>query len=69
MTESQSRKFSKILDLNWEASHEKDPMKKWDMYKELHQMKKDLRDDMGHEEYDHFMEMGSKMLAPLKSEA
>ena len=44
-------------------------MKKWDMYKELHQMKKDLRDDMGHEEYDHFMEMGRKMLAPLKSEA
>jgi len=39
-------------------------MKKFEMARELSKLKQELRDDMGHEEYDHFMDMGRKMFAP-----
>lgn len=53
-----------IIDLNWEASQEKDVLKKFEMYNELSKKTKALRDDMGHEEYDEFMENGRRMFAP-----
>jgi hypothetical protein len=38
------------------------------MTRELIRLKQDLRDDMGHQEYDTFMENGRKMFAPKTSE-
>jgi hypothetical protein len=67
MTEPQRKKLSKIIDLNWDISQEADIMKKFEMAKELSRMKKELRDNMGHEEYDTFMENGRKMFAPKTS--
>lgn len=71
MTESQRKKFSKILDVNWEIK-ELQEAGKWvgamEKVNELNALKKDLRDDMGHEEYDLFIENGRKMFAPKTSE-
>jgi len=66
MTDSQRIQLRAIIDLNWELSQEKDITKLWEKGRELNQMKKTLRDDMGHEEYDHFMEMGRQMFLPKK---
>ena len=63
MTQKQSEMLREIIDLNWEASQEKDVLKKFEMYNELSEKKKALRDDMGHEEYDEFMENGRRMFA------
>ena len=68
MTEPQRKKLSKIIDLNWDLKSETNPVKAFEMASELNQMKKDLRDDMGHEEYDNFIENGRKMFAPKTSE-
>ena len=64
MTQKQSEMLREIIDLNWEASQEKDVLKKFEMYNELSKKRKALRDDMGHEEYDEFMENGRRMFAP-----
>ena len=64
MTDPQRLQLRKIIDLNWEVSLESDIMKKFEMARELSKLIQELRDDMGHEEYDHFMDMGRKMLAP-----
>jgi len=64
MTESQRKQLSQIIDLNWDISQETNPGKKYQMVNELIQKKKALRDDMGHEEYDKFIENGRKMFAP-----
>lgn len=68
MTNQQREKLSKIIDLNWDLSQEPDVMKKFEMARELSKLKQDLRDDMGHEEYNTFMENGRKMFAPKTSE-
>lgn len=71
MTEQQRKKFSKILDVNWEIK-ELQEAGKWvdamEKVKELNALKKDLKDDMGDEEYDTFIENGRKMFAPKTSE-
>ena len=71
MNEQQRKKFSKILDVNWEIKELTESFK-WDeareKVKELNALKKDLRDDMGHEEYDAFIENGRKMFAPKTEE-
>jgi hypothetical protein len=68
MTDQQSKKLSKIMDLNWDLKSEENPMKAYEMTRELIRLKQDLRDDMGHQEYDTFMENGRKMFAPKTSE-
>jgi hypothetical protein len=68
MTNQQREKLSKIIDLNWDLSQEPDVMKKFEMASELSKLKQDLRDDMGHQEYDTFMNNGRKMFAPKTSE-
>ena len=72
MNEQQRKKFSKVLDINWEIK-ELQESGKWnealEKVKELNALKKDLRDDMGHEVYDNFIENGRKMFAPKTSEA
>lgn len=67
MTENQRKKLSKILDINWDLKSEENPMKAYEMAKELSQLKNGLREDMGYEAYDTFMDNGRKMFAP-KSE-
>jgi hypothetical protein len=66
MTEQQSSLFSEILDLNWEFEHETDWSKKWELAKSLGLKKQELRENMGHKEYDTFIENGRKMFAPLE---
>jgi len=68
MTDQQSKKLSKIMDLNWDLKSEENPMKAYEMTRDLIRLKQDLRDDMGHKEYDTFMENGRKMFAPKTSE-
>jgi hypothetical protein len=68
MTDQQSKKLSKIMDLNWDLKSEENQMKAYEMTRELIRLKQDLRDDMGHQEYDTFMENGRKMFAPKTSE-
>ena len=67
MTESQSIQLREIIDLNWDLSQETNGVKKWEMVMELSAKKKALREDMGHEAYDLFMENGRKMFAPKNS--
>lgn len=70
MNDQQRKKFSKVLDINWEIK-ELQESGKWkeayEMSLELSRLKQDLRDDMGHEAYDTFMENGRKMFAPKNS--
>jgi hypothetical protein len=68
MTEQQSLLFREILDLNWEFEHETDWSKKWELAKSLGLKKQELRENMGHKEYDTFIENGRKMFAPLQTE-
>jgi hypothetical protein len=68
LTEKQSTLLREVIDLNWEFTHETDWTKKWNMAKELNNKKKELRDDMGSDEYDKFMDNGRKMFAPLEQE-
>lgn len=66
MTESQRVQLREIIDLNWDVSQETDILKKWEMTKELSSKKRALRNDMGHEAYDQFMDNGRKMFAPIQ---
>jgi hypothetical protein len=68
MTEQQSLLFREILDLNWEFTHESVWSKKWELSKTLSAKKQELRESMGHREYDTFIETGRKMFAPLEVE-
>jgi hypothetical protein len=71
MTEKQQEKFRKVLDLNWECKELQEAGKwkdLWDKSKELHTAKEDLKEDMGDEAYDQFIETGRKMFAPLDEE-
>lgn len=68
MTEQQSLLFREILDLNWEFEHETEWSKKWELAKSLGLKKQELRENMGHAEYDTFIENGRKMFAPISSE-
>jgi hypothetical protein len=38
----------------------------FEMGRKLSKMKSDLRDDMGHAEYDHFIEMGRRMFKSVE---
>lgn len=67
MTNAQREQLREIIDLNWELTQESDPSKAWEMAKELGRKKHALREDMGHDEYDLFMENGRKMFAPKDS--
>lgn len=68
MTEQQSALFREVLDLNWEFGQEINWTKKWELSKALSQKKNELRESMGHKEYEKFIENGRKMFAPLETE-
>jgi len=58
MTEKQRLLFSEILILNLEFNLEKDPLKKWNLVKELRRKKISLRRSMGVEAYEKLLVKG-----------
>jgi hypothetical protein len=60
MTDKQRILFSEILILNLEFNLEKDPIKKWNLVKELRRKKISLRRSMGVEEYERLLVKGRK---------
>lgn len=60
MTEKQRILFSEILILNLEFNLEKDPIKKWNLVKELRRKKISLRRSMGVEAYERLLVKGRK---------
>lgn len=66
MTEEQSVIFREILDLNWEFTNSNDWTQKWELAKTLSNKKRELKESMGEDEYNKFMENGRKMFAPLE---
>jgi hypothetical protein len=60
MTDKQRILFSEILILNLEFNLEKDPIKKWNLVKELRKKKISLRRSMGVEEYERLLVKGRK---------
>lgn len=64
-TEEQSVLFNQILDLNYDM---KTPSIDWlEQGDELMKLKGRLKQSMGAEAYDDFMETGKKMFAPLST--
>lgn len=64
MTEEQRLLFRKVLDLNWEYAHETDWDNKFRLASKLSSAKNELRESMGNEAYDEFIETGRRMFAP-----
>jgi hypothetical protein len=58
MTEKQRLLFSEILILNLEFNLENDPLKKWNLVKDLRKKKISLRRSMGVEAYERLLVKG-----------
>jgi hypothetical protein len=71
MTNEQSEIFRRVLDTNWEVK-ELSAAGKWkeamEKSKEHHAAVKELKESMGEEEYDKFIDTGRRMFAPLEEE-
>ena len=71
MTEKQSHIFNKLLDANWEvkeAVEREDYLQAYEMQKRVTQLKAQLREDMGAEAYDRFVEIGKKMFSKISDQ-
>jgi len=66
MTESQSKLFREVLDLNWDFENSTDWTDKIELANKLSVKKKELAADMGQEAYDEFIETGRRMFAPAQ---
>ncbi len=74
-SERAQRLFSELIDVNWEIKEHRenntDSPTFFSDYLELeakyNQIRKDLIEEMGQEEYDNFMTMGRKMFAPKQA--
>ena len=74
-SERAQRLFSELIDANWEIKENREKNTKsptfFSDYLELetkyNQIREDLIEEMGQEEYDNFMSMGRKMFAPKES--
>lgn len=64
MNDEQREIFSKVLDKNWEASQTKNHSVKFNHYKEVNTLLKELKESMGEEAYNKFIENGKAMFAP-----
>jgi hypothetical protein len=65
LTPDQSKLFGKIVDLNWDISHSGASFpERLEMVREMNRIEQDLRDSMGEEEYDRFLDLGRRMFAP-----
>jgi hypothetical protein len=69
MNDKERAIFNEVLDLNYEASKEKDVVKKWDMEVKVSEKLTELKKEMGKEAYDKFMANGKAMFAPLDETA
>ncbi len=64
MTDEQRKKFSKIVDLNWEIDNQTDSaIEKFKKSVVLNDMIEDLKQDMGEDEYNSFINAGRRMFA------
>jgi hypothetical protein len=64
MTEKESKILRELIDKNWDFTHENDVTKKWEIGLKVSQLRKELQDSMGKDEYDKFMSNGARMFAP-----
>jgi len=69
MTNEQSAIFRQVLDTNWEVK-ELTEANKWkeamEKVRELDRLKAQLKESMGEEEYDKFIDTGRRMFAPAE---
>lgn len=71
MTEKQSEIFRKVLDTNWEVDQlqaEGKFVEAWKKAEEHNAHVKELKESMGEEAYNNFIERGRQMFAPKKEE-
>ena len=64
MTAKESKILRELIDKNWECTHEPDTMKKFELAKQVSNLRSELKTSMGAEEFDKFMFNGRKMFAP-----
>lgn len=56
------------MDLNYEMNQESDPDEKSKLFIQVCQLKQELKEDMGEELYNTFMNMGVRMFSPKDQE-
>ena len=66
MTDEQYKIFSELLDTNQKFKTEKVNSVKWDLAMRVNDLKKELKESMGEETYNQFMNAGEKMFQPKK---
>lgn len=66
MTEEQRGMFREILDLNWDMRNEFNLDRKFELVEALGAAKERLKMSMGTEAYEHFIETGRRMFAPIQ---
>lgn len=64
LNDQQQILFREILDLNWELKDVEDPIERFELSRKLNAKKNELKNDMGAEEYEKFMDTGRRMFAP-----
>lgn len=71
MTEKQSKIFNKVLETNWEVDQLQAEGKftaAWEKAEEHNAHVKELKESMGEEAYNNFINLGREMFAPKKKE-
>ena len=71
MTEEQSKIFNKVLETNWEVDQLQAEGKftaAWEKAEEHNSHVKELKESMGEEAYNNFINLGREMFAPKKEE-
>lgn len=66
-TEPQRELFTKILDTNWQIKEHEEKghyAMAWQMSETLDKLKTELKESMGEEAYNKFMDNGRKMFSP-----
>ena len=69
MTNEPIKTFNKLIEANWEcnqAIENGNYTEAFTLADTVHALKKELREDMGAEEYDKFIQNGRKMFSPTK---
>lgn len=64
LNDQQQILFREILDLNWELKDAVDPIERFELSRKLNAKKNELKNDMGSEEYQKFIDTGRRMFAP-----
>jgi len=66
MTDSQRELLRSCIDLNWEIDQTRDIGTKFELAAELSRKKAELRQSMGAQAYEEFMQRGREMFASKK---